>query len=73
MLMGRYTLQEAAQRLGRSKSTVTRYVALKLLCCERFGRQLVFDAREVERFRRENRFPLRGNPALRKNGHSQLA
>jgi excisionase family DNA binding protein len=60
------TLTETADRLKRSKSTVTRYVALGLLRCERFGQQLVFKPSEVERFRREKRFPRRGNPAFRK-------
>jgi len=48
--------------LGVSQSRVRQFILMKRLKAEKFGRDLVIERKEAERFRREGRLP-EGRPA----------
>src|SRR5438034_973928 len=55
--MGLVTVNEAAQRLGRSPEMVRRWVRGGTLKSQRFGRTLMIEAREIDKF--AERAPVR--------------
>ncbi len=60
---GYYTIQEAADVLGKSRSMVCRYVTQELLPAKNLGNQMLIEQSEVHTFVP----PPRGNPAFRKD------
>jgi excisionase family DNA binding protein len=56
------TTVEVARMLGISQSRVRQYILAKRLKAKKFGRDLVVERKEAERFRREGRLP-EGRPA----------
>jgi excisionase family DNA binding protein len=51
---------------GRDASTIARYLRSGRLAGSRPGREWLIPRAEIDAFRSENRFPLRGNPEFRK-------
>ena len=51
------TTAQVARMLGVSQSRVRQFVLTKRLKAKKFGRDLVIERKEAERFRREGRLP----------------
>jgi len=67
---GFYTVTEAAKVLGRSRSTVSRYIQEGLLKAREIGPVKLIEQSAAHAFIH----PLRGNPAFRKhNGNGETA
>jgi len=60
------TTAEVARMLGVSQSRVRQFVLAGRLKAKKFGRDLVIEQREAERFRREGRLP-QGRPTSLKH------
>jgi excisionase family DNA binding protein len=64
------TTAEVARMLGVSQSRVRQFVLTKRLKAKKFGRDLVIEHREAERFKREGRLP-QGRPVSKKRKPSR--